>query len=216
MKQSNRPGAAAQTKRQDALGNRIPDPTEELAIVEKEIHELKVAFEQYFTGITRESPTRRRDQLAERIRRIKSTGNLRNTALKFRLEQLGSKFSSFDRMWTRQLADMEAGRSRRDDFRMKRRAQQAEAPPKKSKKGAEPAATSSVGLTDGQLHALYDAYVFARQRTNESLSGLSFDALAGSLRRQVPELMQKHGAKAIDFKVVIKGGRALIKAVPRK
>ena len=71
-------------------------------------------------------------------------------------------------------------------------------------------------LSDGQLRALYDAYMGARQRTNEAPNGLTLEALSSNLRRQVPELMSKHGAKAIDFKVVIKNGRALLKAVPRK
>ena len=31
---------------------------------------------------------------------------------------------------------------------------------------------------------------------------------------QVPQLMQKHKAKNIEFKVVIKGGKAVLKAVP--
>lgn len=218
VKPGAKPGATATPqKRQDALGNKIPDPNEELALLEKDIQELKVSFEQYLAGIDRHSPTRRRDQLNERIRRMKSAGTMRNTAVKFRFEQLSSKFSSYDRMWTRQLADMEAGKTRRDDFRLKQRAQKLSVPPPPKKKGpAESAPPPSVGLTDGQLRALYDAYVFARQRTNESLNGLSYDGLAGSLRKQVPELMSKHGAKAIDFKVVIKAGRALIKAVPRK
>jgi len=44
--------------------------------------------------------------------------------------------------------------------------------------------------------------------------GLSYDSLASRIRAQVPELMQKHRAKNIEFKVVIKGGKAILKAVP--
>ena len=38
--------------------------------------------------------------------------------------------------------------------------------------------------------------------------------MATRIRAQVPELMQKHKAKNIEFKVVIKGGKAILKAVP--
>lgn len=217
-KPGQKPAAGQQRSRQDALGNKVPDPAEEIAFVEKEIHELKIAFEQYVLGIDRHSPARRRDALAERLRKLKSSGSIRNTALKFRLEMVGSKFSSYDRMWTRSLAEAEAGISRRDQFRMKQRRQkEAEGAPPPApvvRKAAPPANTP--GLSDGQLRALYDAYIGARARTNEPTHGITLDALSTNLRRQVPELLAKHGAKAIDFKVVIKNGRALLKAVPRK
>jgi hypothetical protein len=64
------------------------------------------------------------------------------------------------------------------------------------------------------LRRLYDTYLIARQRTGESTVGLSFDSLASRIRSQVPELMEKHRAKNIEFKVVIKGGKAILKAVP--
>ena len=54
----------------------------------------------------------------------------------------------------------------------------------------------------------------ARQRTGEPIDGLSFDAIASKIRAQVPVLMQKHNAKRVEFKVVIKGGKAVLKAVP--
>ena len=43
---------------------------------------------------------------------------------------------------------------------------------------------------------------------------MSFESLASRIRAQVPELMQKHKARTIEFKVVIKGGKAILKAVP--
>lgn len=217
---------AEQPKRVDAHGNKIPDPQEELALIEKEIFDLKTAFEQYFAGIDRHSPIRRKDALAQRLRRLKETGNFRNTALKFRLEQTANKFGTYDRMWTRSIAEMEAGTSRRDNFRLKRaKSVQPPAPTSKSNAAAAPgaeappapaAAPPPSALSDGQIRALYDAMVVARGRTNESTDGLSYDTLAKNLRKQVPELLERYEAKAIDFKVVIKNGKAMLKAVPRK
>ncbi|WP_373047592.1 MXAN_5187 C-terminal domain-containing protein [Vulgatibacter sp.] len=76
------------------------------------------------------------------------------------------------------------------------------------------AAAGSV-LPDEKMRALYDAYVGAKRRCRESTDGLSFESLSASLRNQVPDLLQKHNASAVDFKVVIKGGKAVLKAVPR-
>lgn len=74
----------------------------------------------------------------------------------------------------------------------------------------------SPGLSDDKLRAVYDAYVKARRRCNEDTSSMSFDQVASTLRKQVPELMKKHNAKSVEFKVVIKDGKAVLRAVPKE
>jgi hypothetical protein len=79
--------------------------------------------------------------------------------------------------------------------------------------GAAPSAPSN--LSDAKVKAIYDAYVTAKRRCQEDVSKLSLDTVASSLRRQVPELLKKHNAKDVDFKVVIKDGKAVLRAVPK-
>jgi len=71
------------------------------------------------------------------------------------------------------------------------------------------------GMSEQQLRALYEAYVAAKKRCNEDVSRVSYDALAKSVAKQVPELIAKYKAKTVEFKVVIKDGHAILKAVPR-
>ncbi len=78
-----------------------------------------------------------------------------------------------------------------------------------------PSASSAGGLTDDSLKSVYDAYVSAKRRNKEDTSKMNFDSVAASLRKQVPELMKQHGAKSVEFKVVIKDGKAVLKAVPK-
>lgn len=68
---------------------------------------------------------------------------------------------------------------------------------------------------DPQLRALYDAYVTAKKRCNEDVSRLTYEAVAKTVAQQTPQLREKLKAKEIDFRVVIQGGRAVLKAVPR-
>jgi aspartate ammonia-lyase len=65
------------------------------------------------------------------------------------------------------------------------------------------------------MRALYDAYLVAKKRCNEDTSSLTFDGMTKSVNKQIPELMTRFQAKAVDFKVVIKDGKAVLKAVPR-
>jgi hypothetical protein len=76
-------------------------------------------------------------------------------------------------------------------------------------------APAAAALSDQALRGVYDAYVLAKKRCNEDTSKLNFEQLAQTLRRQAPELMKKHQAQAIEFKVVIKDGKALLRAVPK-
>ncbi len=201
-------------RRQDALGNKLLNPVEELALIEKELVDLRVAFDQYLLGLNRRSPVRRRDRLAERLRKLKAGGLLRGTALRFQLDQLQSKFQSYDRMWVRSLQEREDGTYRADQFKLRLKGRLNDEP---STPTAPPAAPEpAAGVSDGQVRALYESLVAARKRTGEPTEGLTVEGLGKSLRRQVPVLLEKNGCRSVDFKIVIKDGKALLKALPRK
>ncbi|WP_257462123.1 MXAN_5187 C-terminal domain-containing protein [Archangium lipolyticum] len=78
-----------------------------------------------------------------------------------------------------------------------------------------PAASGASDLSDDKLKSVYNAYVAAKRNNKEDTSKMSYDSIAASLRKQVPELMKQHGAKSVEFKVVIKDGKAVLKAVPK-
>ena len=70
-------------------------------------------------------------------------------------------------------------------------------------------------VADAQMRALYDAYVTAKRRCNEDVSRLTYEAVAKSVSKQIPELMARFHARSVDFKVVIKDGKAILKAIPK-
>ena len=88
--------------------------------------------------------------------------------------------------------------------------------PTAAPRATPPQAAGGAALSDDKLRAVYDAYLQAKKRCNEDVSKISYDQVAQSLRKQVPELMQKHNAKAVEFKVVIKDGKAMLRAVPKE
>jgi hypothetical protein len=72
---------------------------------------------------------------------------------------------------------------------------------------------SAEDLNDGRIRDIYNRYVEARRRCNESTASITYDGLARSLRDSVPKLQQKHGGRVVDFEVVIKDGRTVLKPV---
>jgi hypothetical protein len=87
--------------------------------------------------------------------------------------------------------------------------------PSSPPKPAASSAPASGQLSDDKLKAVYDAYVTAKRRNQEDTSKMSYESVAANLRKQVPELLKQHNAKSVEFKVVIKDGKATLKAVPK-
>ena len=180
---------------------------EELSDLDEGISVLQVLYEKYFLGIDRKPPEQERKRISEKARELR-TRSIRNTALKFKVNTLFAKLISFERMWDRTLREIEEGTYKRDVFKAKLRAGDRDEPRTGPVKPAAPS------ISDANLRRLYDTYLVARKRCGEATDGLTFDSMAARIRSQVPELMQKHKAKNIEFKVVIKGGKAILKAVP--
>ena len=180
---------------------------EELSDLDEGISGLQVLYEKYFLGIDRKPPDQERKRISEKARELR-TRSISNTALKFKVNTLFAKLISFERMWDRTLREIEDGTYKRDVFKAKLRAGDRDEPRTGPVKPATPS------ISDANLRRLYDTYMVARKRCGEATDGLTFDSMAARIRSQVPELMQKHKAKNIEFKVVIKGGKAILKAVP--
>jgi hypothetical protein len=95
---------------------------------------------------------------------------------------------------------------------------QSSQPPRPASAPSKPPAPvgSDGGLNDQKIKAIYDAYVMAKKRCGEDTSKLSLDSVASTLKSQVPSLMKQHNAKSVEFKVVIKDGKAVLRALPKE
>jgi hypothetical protein len=178
---------------------------EEIDELEEALSTLHVLYEKYFLGIDRRPPDQERKKVSTRMRELRTT-MVKNTALKFRIQTQFAKLISFERMWDRTLREMEEGTYKRDVF--KARLRQGKEKPK------DLPAQKALDIPDDKLRRLYDTYLVARQRCGEPTEGISYESVASRIRAQVPQLLEKHKAKNIEFKVVIKGGRAVLKAIP--
>lgn len=210
---------------------------------EKELDAVRRLFDMYFQGLEKKPPQMRYATLKATLMRLRAECARWNTADRFRVASIQQRFSTYDRMWTRQLQEMEEGTHRRDRFRVQRMRAAAEAdtappppPPPGTSSGETPelplaAAAAREGerpgrprpapspgapaaAEDARLRRLYDVYMTAKRRTGERTT-LSYEGLVAQLRKQEPTLRQKYNCDAIDYKVVLKDGKAVLKAVPR-
>ena len=212
--------------------------------LEADIAELWAKYEQFFLGVERRPPSDAHERIKREVTRLRQS-TVRQTAAKFRVQSLHNKLLTYERLWARTLLEMEAGTYRRDMFKARLHREKREAaekklkPPEEQKTAEAPkqpeaqkpapvaaarapvaAAMAAVappgGLSDAKLKAIYDAYVMAKRRCNEDVSKLSYESVASTLKAQVPTLMKQHNAKSVEFKVVIKDGKAVLRALPKE
>lgn len=96
----------------------------------------------------------------------------------------------------------------------------AEAPaasaPAKPAAPRPPAPTPVPGaLSDAQMRALYEAYRAAKMTCREDVSRLTYEAVAKTVSKQIPELLTRYKARSVEFKVEVRDGRAVLKAIPK-
>jgi hypothetical protein len=215
---------------------------EEVEVLEVQINVLRARYEQFFLGMDKRPPVPEHDQFRRRMLPLRQP-TVRNSAMGFRIQSLQEKVAIYERMWSRTLQEMENGTYRRDLFKARRRrvsspqvpavkpqgpaaAPEQPAAPAKSARptatGAEPVihiagrpAERVDPLAESRLRGVYQAYVEAKKQCNEDTATLSFDQVAARLRKQVPELLVRHRAQDVEYRVFIKDGKAVLRAVPK-
>ena len=85
--------------------------------------------------------------------------------------------------------------------------------PERPERRAEPARPAVAAPSGGDFRQVYAKYVEARRNNGESTAGLTYDSLAKNLRDTTEKLKTKSGGKAIDFDVVVKDGKTILKPV---
>jgi hypothetical protein len=131
---------------------------------------------------------------------------------------------------------MEEGRHPRQRFRMQHQQQAKKAvapalpPPVPAEAEAEdhtaphvvpPVARAPSGrpatpsIPDEKLRAVYDAYLRARAKAGDTSEGPPFERFAANLRRQVPEIIERHRCRSVEFKIAVGDGRAILKVLPK-
>jgi fucose 4-O-acetylase-like acetyltransferase len=91
-----------------------------LKLIEKNIDKLRVLYEQYFMGFEITEAVSIRKRLNRELRTLKENPP-RNTALKFLLQKVTTKFKTYEQYWNRILRKIEEGTYIRQIKRMRRK-----------------------------------------------------------------------------------------------
>jgi len=182
------------------------DVAEELVVLDNKLKQLKLEYEQYFLGARPREPVLLRSDVNKMVARYSNTG-IKNTALRFKFNNLCARLFAMRRQWDETLRKIEAGTYERHAFKAKLHDRERLAP-----EAPEPAAAANE-TTEGGTD-LFEAYRTARGACGEDVASLSRDKLDRLLAKQREAIRAKTGCDEVRFRVVVEDGKAKLKATP--
>ena len=165
------------------------------------IAEVRILYEQYFTGILQQPPDKQRTDCVRMIKLLLKAP-FKNSASRFRLRTLVHRFQTYNTYWERVNKQREEGTYTKDLFKAELREKQA-------KDIAELA--SEVGASERGMRQLFSTYEDALRKSGANAAQLNFDSFKKSMMRTAQELKKK-GASKVHYKVVVKNGKVILKA----
>jgi hypothetical protein len=87
-------------------------------------------------------------------------------------------------------------------------------PPAASRPDAGPAVLGEDNsLSPIRMRQIYGQFVEAKRKANESTASVTYEKIAANLENAAKELRAKHKARSVDFEVVMKNGKPVLKPV---
>jgi hypothetical protein len=178
-----------------------------LSHLEQLMKELEIAFEQYFAGVEKRAPLKERELMARRLRQFASR-HIVQTDLRFRYQNLATRFHSYGAYWDRILRLIEEGRYARQQGALPKTPAANALPPAPGADavpppGGTPAASGmdieSIYKELAAAHAACHLKVPQRRQIEEFLT------------QQRDKIRQKFGDRPVAFRVEIEGGKPKLK-----
>ncbi|MCB0359456.1 MAG: hypothetical protein KDD44_07460 [Bdellovibrionales bacterium] len=184
--------------------NSKQDTRKTLELLEIKIEELKIQYEQYFIDVIKFPPTSDVSNVERMIRKLYSAP-FRNAQINFKLNTLVQRFKTYKNYWDRVQKQREDGTYRKDKFKANLR------------KGADPSIMpkKSADPRDAAMSKLFNNYVRALVNTGASTDNLDYDKFKASVMKKAQTLREEHGAKTVNYKVIVKDGKVSVKTTTK-
>lgn len=178
----------------------------ELNLIEQTMRNLEISYEQYFCGIEKREPVKDREALARQMRQF-ANRRIMQTDLRFKYQNLATRFHSYTGYWDRILRMIEEGRYHR----------QKGALPKPPPAASAAAPQATAGQNGGnEVDSVYNDLIAARQACNIGGSTPQRDQVAAMLEKQRAQIRAKFGDRPVAFRVETRDGKPRIVVSAKK
>ncbi|WP_298037372.1 MXAN_5187 C-terminal domain-containing protein [uncultured Desulfuromonas sp.] len=157
---------------------------------------LVILYDQYFNGVEKREPMKDRETLAKRLRRF-ANRRIMQTDLRFKYQNLATRYHSYAGYWDRILRQMDEGRFVRPGSR-RGGARQGAPPP------------------ESEFDGLYRDYLEAHRSCQVAGPTPSREQIAAFLEQQKGKIREQFGERDVAFRIVTEAGRPKIKVRVKK
>jgi hypothetical protein len=178
-----------------------PDFGRALDQLGRDIQQLRVDQERFFSGALLVPPEELRGRVQTQIRNLRGQ-NLLTAVDSFRLGDFEARFSSYNELFNRRLRDLEEGRHPA--------ARQAP-PPAPQRYDAEKGVVFSERVDPEGVEALYQGLASA---PGGDAPRFDLDSFQTYLTRQVAAIREKTGCSQVQFRLATEDGKVKLKARP--
>jgi hypothetical protein len=181
------------------------DVRAELDRLDRMLEELKVHFEQYFSGIIPLSPDKLHNEV-KKLRRHLLKAPFKNSEMNYRFRMLENRYATYRSYWERVLREREAGTYQRDVFKANMRERMAL---------EDQHAQTAEGKAEHHLTQLFNSYKGALEKSAGKKVDIDFGAFRKMIVKRAKDFKEKHGDAKLTFKVVVKEGKVSVQAKRR-
>lgn len=174
--------------------------------LEKDIEQLKKAYERHFSGVERLAPEKLAASVAREVRSFTTTV-ITNTALRFRVQQAISRYQTYLTYWQKTLKELEEGK--------KSRRRLGEKPAATVPEGGDTLEMTGSGAAKGNIERFYAA--LAREYQRAGIKKVpEMGRVQVALEDQMKAIREKFSCEKVVFKVFSEKGKVRIKASPSR
>jgi len=194
----------------DTTMNNVIRGKKEVDNIEKMLNELVYEYDMFFRGYEKIEPTRKRDQVKRELLKLQ-TLRINNSIIKQKSANLTHRFATYQRKWVQIWLQIENGKYKIDKYKMNRNRKLA------GKEELEKGKSKTVDTApkEKDYNKLLSKYEVTQQLLGVNKK-LNRELIRKKLKEQEEILKKKYKVKGIDFKVIVKNGKATIKPIPIK
>lgn len=182
------------------------DVRAELDRLEVQLADLKVLYEQYFSGILALPPDPQHREVKRKIRFLMKAP-FKNSAMNYRLRTLENRYHTFNTYWQRTLKQKEDGTYSKDVFKAAMRERVAI---------EEARMQTATGKAQKSMESLFGAYRSALEQQTGKKQKIDYESFEKSLLQRAKDFKEKSGASKLSFKVVVKNGKVTVQIKGKK
>jgi hypothetical protein len=195
---------------------------EELTNLEENLRRLKIEYDIFFGGGSKRPPTELEWRVQSGLKKHSDSQRL-TFAQRFRFSSIQQKYAIYSDLWRKKVNIKEEGYRRPADAMLSIqgiRSEEQEPKPKQQHPTSYEPLTVKIEDPSAErenLRTLFDALSNARRRAGDNgRAAGTFDAFQMFVQKKTNEIRSRYKCEAVEFEVELEGGKAKLKARPKK